>query len=524
MHENFITRLNTVAFIFFFLLLFLMVLNTFFRHITPDISVFLLHTRTFLEEGGGRFIFSFDNKGPLMTFLLAPAVWLFGAKMAAAAFTQAILYTMAIVFFVFALKNFYGAMPSLIVAMLIATLSYSGWLWGGNLRPEDLMPLLFGMMFFFNTRKPFSRAAYFVNGLSVATAFFLKLSLVLAPAAVLCTVAIFDFLKTSRASAIFKAFLWTSYGVLALAIPIMLYLILFDDVSGWFRQALVLPLESRMGSATSFKMGSLIELIYATGFIYPLSGALIYFLFLLSFKSVEASISVNVVALPAIWLLAELSRVFIEGAPWPYLLIGVVPASLIAISFGACSVPLPYKRIAGWFFPAVFLLPLMSDAYATEIKAFNLRVLEKGKAPYEELAVRMKATYQSGETIFVEDTDYQLFLLLKAPAPYPVLKRLFWFVRDAERKNFLAFYATNPPDWIVVRRPQNSPVGFCVEGDVDCPYHIWRYGKTCDNNSKKLLMREGMELPARTITQFVPSLKTYKLLYDIGWAQAWKRQ
>jgi len=56
----------------------LSVVNSFIVHMTPDISIYLLQARTFVETLN-RFTPSWDNKGILLTFLLAPvertAVW-----------------------------------------------------------------------------------------------------------------------------------------------------------------------------------------------------------------------------------------------------------------------------------------------------------------------------------------------------------------------------------------------------------------------------------------------------------------
>ncbi len=524
MQENFITRVNIFVGFFFFFALAFMMFGTFFRHITPDISVFLLHTRTFIEKGN-RFIDSFDNKGPIMTFFLLPAVWLLGANIKAAALTQLVLYSLSIVFVVLALKDIYGVISTLIVAMLYATFCYSGWLWGGNFRPEDFMPLVFAILLFVNKKYSACRIAYLMNGLCISLTFLLKLSLIVAPFTVSIIVVIIECLKEKKPAILLKGICWTLAGFLLLTMPVLCYLYLFDDIYGWMRQTLLLPFESRVGSPTSFKLRNFFELILQTGVIYLLIGAAILFIMVFFIKlKPNIAIPKNVPVLLLFWIGSELLRTFAEGSVWPYLLSGIVPASFLSISLISHFVPMQFRKLAIWVLPLIAIAPLLSDAYATEIRAFKLRVLEKKKAPYEELASRMQATYLTNETMFVEDTDYQIFLLLGAPPPYPILKRLFWFVRDNEREAFLEFYAKNPPDWIIAKKPETSPVMFEVEGDVDFPYHIWHYGGICTNGSAKLLIREGTELSAEFITKFVRSHAKYKLSYDIGWAQAWRKQ
>jgi len=65
----------------------LSVVNSFIGHMTPDISGYLLDTRTFVDTLN-RFTLSWDSKGIMLMFLLALPVRIFGATMAAAALTQ----------------------------------------------------------------------------------------------------------------------------------------------------------------------------------------------------------------------------------------------------------------------------------------------------------------------------------------------------------------------------------------------------------------------------------------------------
>ncbi len=60
------------------------VTTSFFRHFTPDNSIYLLHARTFLETLN-RFTYSFDSKGIMIVWFYVPAVLLLGPTVVAAA-------------------------------------------------------------------------------------------------------------------------------------------------------------------------------------------------------------------------------------------------------------------------------------------------------------------------------------------------------------------------------------------------------------------------------------------------------
>src|SRR5262249_43818849 len=77
----------------------LSLVNSFIGHMTPDISVYLLQARSFVETLNRGF--SWENKGVMLTFFLAVPVRAFGPTMAAAALAQLYAYVRGILLFHF---------------------------------------------------------------------------------------------------------------------------------------------------------------------------------------------------------------------------------------------------------------------------------------------------------------------------------------------------------------------------------------------------------------------------------------
>ena len=166
------------------LLLLVALLLGFLQPLASDTSVYLLQTRTLLEQGN-RYLDSHDNKGPLMVGLTAPAVRLLGANAVAAGALRA-LASLGVAALVYRLLRDGGCRSrpfALHLAALAAALPYSAVLWGDSLRPETYALLLNAGILWLATRDV--RGAAFAAGVLAAGLVFLKSILVLPAAAMM---------------------------------------------------------------------------------------------------------------------------------------------------------------------------------------------------------------------------------------------------------------------------------------------------------------------------------------------------
>lgn len=126
------------ATVFWLLLLLtvLFVVNSFIGHLTPDISIYLCHTRTFLETLD-RFTLLHDSMGIFLIWALVAPVWLLGATVPAAAKAQLIAYGVALFCIYRIMRSFTRRIPALFIGWLCIVTVYSHVIWGGNTRPED---------------------------------------------------------------------------------------------------------------------------------------------------------------------------------------------------------------------------------------------------------------------------------------------------------------------------------------------------------------------------------------------------
>ena len=129
---------NVGVFVFSVLLGFFLLglANSFIGHMTPDISICLLYTQTFLETWN-RFRYSYDSKGIVVIWMLLPFVRLFGPNMIAAAMAQMVAYGIGLLLVHRILRGFLGRLDSLIVVLAGGCLLFSHFIWGGNVRADD---------------------------------------------------------------------------------------------------------------------------------------------------------------------------------------------------------------------------------------------------------------------------------------------------------------------------------------------------------------------------------------------------
>ena len=166
----------------------------------------------------------------------------------------------------------------------------------------------------------------------------------------------------------------------------------------------------------------------------------------------------------------------------------------------------------------VCLMPILPGTLVAELRAFEIRTVLSIPSPYEYLADIMRPVYRLGETVFVDSNEFELVLLLNAPRGAIVLPHDFGRVSDSVQSVTKTYYASHPPDWIILRGTSEFG-GYRILGDVDFAFHgfvavspalsLWR-------GSLPYVTQVG-----RALSPQVDTPKVYKKEFDTGYVQAW---
>ncbi len=435
----------------------------------PDTTVYLLHTRTWLETGN-RYGNSHDSKGPLLIWLSAPVVHMVGAGAPAAGLLRglAALVTAGAIWTLSRRHAPAGRWPWL-AASLVVVLPVAPSLWGDSLRPEDYATALTAGVLILGHRK--TRGAFCAAGALTAAAFFLKSLLILPPAVILTGLLVYRAKANRRIP-------WADAGAMAggalLAVGLILgALAATDSLPDWWRQTVTWPAEYRQtppeDPATDTGLAARALALYkATDdphrpWLMPLkipatlirSGLAPLFLLALVMIWRPAGRWNALHALIGCWVLGELFKLGLEYRRWMYPAAGLIPPLLLWIGLA----PTGPRRVR-WL-PALTLLATMPLLLGLLVHAGTLaraRLTGAPLGPYEELAGQLHAIYQPGETLLVLDNNYALHLLLPAPAPPPVLSLHAAMVNPAERGALQRTLQASPPNWLVGKEPAYTAI------------------------------------------------------------------
>ncbi|NOY05591.1 MAG: glycosyltransferase family 39 protein [Chlorobi bacterium] len=492
------------------------VTTSFFRHFTPDNSIYLLHTRTFLETLN-RFTYSFDSKGIMIVWFYAPAVLLLGPTLAAAALSQLVFYLIGFFFLYRIIRSFLDAKTAVIVGLLWIFVSYSPNLWGGNARPENFCSVLVILALYAVLRN--ERKWFIIAGAATALCLFTKTTLALTPAVLSLVGAVLAFPARNRASVnplspgAIRNLVAVAAGFFLIAGVHFGWIFAFDDPARWMYQTLIWPMQ--MASTTSSPW-NLLAVFYHTGLYLLFAGSITGML--LAWKKGPR----RFIMFCALIIITETVRVLFEGTSWNYLLLVMAMPLLAGASLLRFSSFRFLKRVPGWTFPILFLAPVFWTGVPSTGKAFFTRVIHHYPSPFEELASRMDSLYKQGESIYVEYNDYQLILMFDAPRPYPVLPLHFRYVSATEQDAIRGYYKSHPPRWVVTRDPGHSAVSYRTEGEVDGAYHLYFPGVQADKAPADSVYVLGDVTRGNILNPALSSELEYKLTIDIGYAQAWR--
>lgn len=506
------------------------IVNSFVKHITPDTSNYLLHARTFVHSLNG-FTLSHDSKGILLTFALAPAVWAFGATMTAAAAAQLVAYGIGFVCLYFFVRSYAHVFGAWVVTLIGLCVVFSHLIWGGNARPEDFAVGYTAVALLAAWRRTPRWLA--VGGGMAACCLFTKTTLVLAPGAVLIAACLCDNAapaadSDARSARSFvgsaRRLLWVGAGFALVAAVLLVWMALFDSLPQWYRQTIQWPAECSAASMFDFRsVRALLHLIWRS----QLTG--LFFIALLGLANGWLQGMRRLTVLTAVLLVAELVRVLLEGASWPYLLtVAIIPLLAGATLLGV------HKNVAWnlsfviWLVPLVCLLPLLRVTAIADSQALELRLSRHLPSPYEHLAAQMIAAgYRPGDSVFVNGNDYQLFLLLHAPPPAPVLPVHYPTVSPQERLATRQFYAQHHPEWVVIDENlymagsvvprQFVAFKLQIRGAVDYAYHV-----VSPANGGLMQVSNPIEEKGFELCPILPESVTYRAVLDTGNLQVWR--
>ncbi len=499
----------------------LSVANSFIVHMTPSISIYLLQARTFVETLN-RYTLSWDNKGILLMFLLAPAVRLFGPTVWAAALVQACAYAVAFYFLYRILRSLAQRSSSRLIVLIGICVVFSSNLWGAKERPED-----FALAFCAVCLYAALRAApkwWIAGGAMVGCCAIIKITLVAAPAAVLMAAVVADALKPaserqrSFASTLFRNVVRIAAGFLVIVGLALVWLALFDDVGRCWLQTIAWPLRSRGHSMGDFQLyASAARLICACRLEFLLAGSAAGLAYGWYKGYGRAAF------LAGVFLAAEFLRIAAEGSQFPYLLTLMIIPMLVGAGMFGCGGSGFVRRSLAWVVPLVLLVPVLLPACKQQVMAFDLRAVKRLPSPSEYLAERMRPLYRHGEGVLVTFNENHILLLMNAPRPEPILQLDFVPGRspDDEQLRTARHYAEFPPDWIVTHHSAKDPVEYKTLGWLDGPYYVYL------RPSEPALKAEAKQISAtppragRDLTPMVPTSKLYRLEVDIGAMQAW---
>jgi hypothetical protein len=297
----------------------LSVVNSFILHMTPDISIYLLHARTFVETLN-RFTLSWENKGILLTFLLAPAVRLFGPTVWAAALVQLCAYAVAFYFLYRILRRFAPRSSSGLIVLIGICAAFSPHLWGAKARPEDFA-FACGAVCLYAALRAEPRW-WIAGGAMIACCALIKITLVAAPAAVLLVAAVADVVKPTApaapkrwrvsASTLAGNLARIAAGFLVVAGLALAWIALFDDLGRCWLQTIAWPLHSQGRSMLDFQLyAAAARLIRICRLEFLLAGCVagLAYGWYKGFR--------RAAFLSGIFLAAEFLRIAAEGARYP---------------------------------------------------------------------------------------------------------------------------------------------------------------------------------------------------------------
>ena len=504
----------------------LSVVNSFIGHMTPDISIYLLDARTFVDTLN-RFTLSWDSKGIMLMFVFALPVRIFGATMAAAALTQLCAHVAGLYFLFRIVRSYADRWSSALLVLLATCVIYSSYIWGGRVRPENFaFACCAGCLYAGLRAKP---RWWIAGGAMTAFCLFLKISLAFAPAATLIAAAVADASNQVSArgkqqtlflSTLAKDSGWLLLGFAAVAGAALAWIVAFDDLAQCYRQTVEQPMQvsqiyaSRSQNTWFFRKPisllteSRLDFLFAGGIPGLLYG------WFRGFRR-EAS-------LIGVLLLTEFLRVAVERSSYPYLLTIMLAPMLLGVAFFGSGKKDSTASMLGWIAPLYLLVPLLIPTVREQVETFDLRAVKRLPAPYEYLAQQLRTRYRPGEYIYVNALDQQIILLLNAPRPFPIIYPYFVMATsEDERSRTVKHYEAQPPDWIITREPELSPVTFETLGSVDGAYHVYlppgtliRSGDTAQHGSP----------PSRTGSSLVAvgsASSKYTLEVDTGYLQAW---
>jgi hypothetical protein len=496
--------------------------NSFFLHLTPDISAYLLQARSFLETGS-RYEVSFDSKGPWLTWLLAPAVWALGPTAAAAAAVQTACYLLAAIMLHRLLAPRVGRAPTLMLISVWLVLAYTPRLWGGRMRPEDVAVALNAVALYSATR--FSRGGWMAGGAAVAAAFLTKTTLILAPLAVVGAAWWTDW-RSGAWPRGRDRLLWAGCGAAMCAAVTLAWLLLFDDAGAWLRQTLVWPWQYTarwLGGKSIYQSAEdALGLLQRGGLSWLFCGAVAGLV--VGWRRGQREVSVWLGAI----LVAELFRLTLERATWPYLATPLLPVLLTATALLGLRRDVGPSRWWTWL-PALLLGgSLMAQTVWRQFAVFEARQIRKLPTPHEALAGQMKPLYRPGETILTTGNDVQVLLHLGAPRPYPILLHQLGFVPDEAQRAAIDHYEVHPPDWIIDADSRWSPMLYEIAGGVDDL--VFAYlpathpaARLTGGNLFQVGDLFRLHYPSPEFRHDLLSRAPYRLEVDLGCLQAWRR-
>ena len=503
------------------------IVNSFFRHLTPDNSVYLLHARTFLNTLN-RFELSHGSKGIVLSFLLLPGVGLLGSNITTVAVSQIFIHSIGIFFFFLLLRHYLSADTAVILGLLYIVIAYSPGLWGGNGRPEDFCLMLSIIALYAGLRG--SNRWFIICGTMVSLIFFIKISLALAPAFMGISAAFMNirndrytsykkkvkrYIKSSAAN--------TGLLLLGFSLPmiiILIWIIIFDDLSCWYRQNIQWPMEYREAHLSIAFAGNIFLFLKKAGINWLFYGCLAG----LIFGWIKGPR--RLVLLITILITVDFMRIMVEiiyPPGWNYVLLPLLIPMLLGTSFLGATRQKNSKSIIGWLIPVCLSVIILKYSVTQTLKSFELRVIHGLPSPYEYFAKEMRPVYSQGESIFVDSNDYQLLFFLDAPRPYPILPHHINFSSKEEMKKIHQYYATSPPDWVIKREPEHSAIYFSTLGQVDSSFHIYLPSAEkdrIDQDAKYYI--QGEVRIGKDLNKVLPSSQQYRLVIDIGYLQAWR--
>jgi hypothetical protein len=501
--------------------------NSFIGHITPDIAIYLLNTRTFVETLN-RFTLSWDSKGIMLMFVLALPVRIFGATMAAAALTQLCAHVAGLYFLFRIARSYADRWSSALLVLLATCVLYSSFIWGGRVRPENFAFACCAGCLYAGLRA--TPRWWIAGGAMTACCLLLKISLAFAPGATLIAAAVMDASnhrsargkqQTLSLSTLARDLGWVLLGFAAVAGATLAWIVAFDDLAQCYRQTIEFPMQnSRDYYGPRFKNTSLLRTpisLLTQGRLDFLFAGCIPGLLYGWFRGFRREVS-----LLGVLLLTECLRVALERSAYPYLLTIMLAPMLLGVAFFGAGKKDSTAAMLGWIAPLYLLVPLLIPMAREQVTTFDLRAVKRLPAPYEYLAQQLHTRYRSGELIYVNGVDQQIVLLLNAPRPSPILYDSFVMaVSQDERSSTVKQYEERPPDWIITREPEFSSVTFATLGSVAGAYHV--YLPTEESIQSGDTAQHGPP-PSRTGSSLAAvgtASNKYMLEVDTGYLQAW---